>query len=87
MSQSNGWFRGDTECFAEVSNVLLMVKLNQTSFRQVAKYYVSRLGVGQPANCSGEFKCRSPFPGHVMAQVTWEWPPVHGMTKGCKPQS
>lgn len=82
----NGWFQGETECSTEVSNVLLMMKLNETFLRQVAKYCVSRLDKGG-GQLEWWAKCGSPLPDHVTAQVAWEWPPVHGMAKGCKPQN
>lgn len=86
VSQRNGWFQGETECSTEVSNVLLMMKLNETFLRQVAKYCVSRLDKGG-GQLEWWAKYGSPLPDHVTAQVAWEWPPVHGMAKGCKPQN
>lgn len=61
MSQRNGWFQGDMECFVVKGDGLLMMKLNETSLRHVAQYCVFRLGVGEEANYNSD---------HGTAQVT-----------------
>lgn len=62
-----------------------MMKLNETFLRQVAKYCVSRLDK-RGGQLEWWAKCGSPIPDYVTAQVAWEWPSVHGMAKGYKPE-